>query len=88
MKPANVMVADKLELVKLTDFSISSWLPEENRMLMPPDVMKGTAAYISPEQVRRVSRTLEVFTTLLESLGSSGSLYSSLTQPPAWKVVP
>lgn len=51
VKPANVMVADNLEVVKLTDFSISSWLPEENRMLMPPDVMKGTAAYISPEQV-------------------------------------
>jgi serine/threonine protein kinase len=49
-----VLVADHLAVVKLTDFSISSRLSEENRMLVPPlaGAMKGTAAYISPEQVR------------------------------------
>lgn len=53
VKPANVLVADQLAVIKLTDFSISGRLPEESTMLVPSEVMIGTAAYMSPEQVRR-----------------------------------
>lgn len=57
-----MLVADHLAVVKLTDFSISSRLPEENRMLVPPlaGAMKGTAAYISPEQVRTHHRPFPI----------------------------
>ncbi|GAQ90902.1 hypothetical protein KFL_007000010 [Klebsormidium nitens] len=77
VKPANVLVVDQLAAIKLTDFSISSRLTEESSMLVPSDVMKGTAAYISPEQTGRVNRAVDTRTDLY-SLGVM--LYELLTE--------
>jgi serine/threonine protein kinase len=56
VKPANVLVAKDLEVVKLADFSISSLLPEEDRAFVKNcgSIIKGTAAYMSPEQVKQI----------------------------------
>lgn len=49
VKPANVLVSANLAVIKLTDFSISSLLPEQSQGPISPEALRGTAAYISPE---------------------------------------
>jgi serine/threonine protein kinase len=65
IKPANVLV-DDADNVWLTDFGIASQLPHECQAPVPPEIIAGTLAYMSPEQTGRMNR----------SIGTSSDLYS------------
>jgi serine/threonine protein kinase len=65
IKPANVLV-DDADNVWLTGFGIASQLPHECQATVPPEIIAGTLAYMSPEQTGRMNR----------SIGTSSDLYS------------
>ncbi len=79
VNPSNILVTpfdpqhdDLNELdqwsLKLTDFGISTVLSKENPEADSPNVLKGTLAYISPEQTGRMNRMLD-YRTDFYSLG-------------------
>src|SRR3984885_1543297 len=53
IKPANVLV-DDVGHVWLTGFGIASRLPRERLPPVPPEIIAGTLAYMSPEQTGRM----------------------------------
>src|SRR5882762_742603 len=55
VKPANALVDDSGN-VWLTGFGIPSRLPRERLPPVPPEVIAGTLAYMSPEQTGRMNR--------------------------------
>ena len=59
IKPSNIIIHPQSQQIKLTDFSISSLLPRETQVLQNPNVLKGTLAYISPEQTGRMNRGID-----------------------------
>ncbi|MEO1636166.1 MAG: AAA family ATPase, partial [Cyanobacteria bacterium J06631_9] len=59
IKPANILIHPQNKQVKLIDFSIASQLPSETQMLIPPDLLEGTLAYIAPEQTGRMNRGID-----------------------------
>jgi histidine kinase len=76
IKPSNIIINSKTELVKLTDFGIASRLSKENPLFNNPNSVEGTLAYMSPEQTGRMNRTLD-YRTDFYSLGVT--LYEMLT---------
>ncbi|MEH1847321.1 MAG: AAA family ATPase [Nostoc sp.] len=68
IKPSNILINPETKQVKLIDFSISSLLPQETQMLLSPNVLEGTLAYISPEQTGRMNRGID-YRTDFYSLG-------------------
>ena len=58
IKPANIIINPDTLTIKLADFSISSQLSEEIQEQMPPDLLEGTLAYMSPEQTGRMNGPL------------------------------
>lgn len=65
IKPSNVMLVeahDGSTTVKLTDFGVSRYL--EGTRLTSPDILVGTARYLSPEQ------------TVLDPVGSQADVYA------------
>ncbi|NJO14659.1 MAG: AAA family ATPase [Thioploca sp.] len=69
IKPANIIINLKNDLVKLIDFSISSYLDVENHQLTSsPQLLEGTLVYMSPEQTGRMNRSLD-YRTDFYSLG-------------------
>jgi PAS domain S-box-containing protein len=55
IKPANILINPNTKQVKLIDFSIASLVPEKTSILISPDILEGTLAYISPEQTGRIN---------------------------------
>jgi len=76
IKPSNILIHPQSHQVKLIDFSISSLLPKEQQLLLNPNVLEGTLAYISPEQTGRMNRRID-YRTDFYSLGVT--LYELLT---------
>ncbi|MBE9005369.1 AAA family ATPase [Fortiea sp. LEGE XX443] len=59
IKPANILINSTTLEVKLIDFSIASLLPRETQVLISPNVLEGTLAYLSPEQTGRLNRGID-----------------------------
>ncbi|MEG4342384.1 AAA family ATPase [Microcoleus sp. A003_D6] len=68
IKPANIIINSATGEVKLTDFSISSRLQQENQSASNPSELAGTLAYLSPEQTGRMNRSID-YRTDYYSLG-------------------
>jgi predicted ATPase len=75
VKPANALVDDSGH-VWLTGFGIASRLPRERLPPVPPEIITGTLAYMSPEQTGRMNRSVDSRSDLY-SLGVT--LYELLT---------
>jgi predicted ATPase/signal transduction histidine kinase len=69
IKPANLIVNLKTELVKITDLSIASRLSFESQALTNPNLLEGTLLYMSPEQTGRMNRAID-YRTDFYSLGA------------------
>ncbi len=76
INPSNIIWNPKTGQIKIIDFGIASRFPSESLTFENPDHLKGTLAYISPEQTGRVNRSLD-YRTDLYSLGVA--LYEMLT---------
>lgn len=76
IKPQNIIINPKSKQIKITDFSIASRLSKENVMLSDPNFLKGTLAYMSPEQTGRMNRSID-YRTDFYSLGIT--FYEMLT---------
>ena len=63
VKPANIMLEDGIERVKITDFGLARLVVENSELTSPGDML-GTPSYMSPEQVDGVE------------LGPSSDLFS------------
>ncbi|WP_445248262.1 ATP-binding protein, partial [Microcoleus sp. OTE_8_concoct_300] len=59
IKPGNIIINSTTGEVKLTDFSISSRLQQENQSVSNPSKLAGTLAYLSPEQTGRMNRSVD-----------------------------
>ncbi|MBD2412760.1 serine/threonine protein kinase [Nostoc calcicola FACHB-389] len=68
IKPQNIIINPKSMQVKITDFSIASRLSKENAAIGNPNLLKGTLAYMSPEQTGRMNRSID-YRTDFYSLG-------------------
>ncbi|MDY6991638.1 MAG: ATP-binding sensor histidine kinase [Pseudomonadota bacterium] len=70
IKPANIIINIENQEVKITDFSISARLFQEQPtgLFNPEQQFEGTLAYMSPEQTGRMNRTLD-YRSDLYSLG-------------------
>ncbi len=75
VKPENALVDDSGH-VWLTGFGIASRLARERLAPVPPEVIAGTLAYMSPEQTGRMNRSMDPRSDLY-SLGVT--LYQMLT---------
>ncbi|BEU25916.1 AAA family ATPase [Paraburkholderia sp. 22B1P] len=58
VKPANALV-DSSGRVWLMGFGIASRLPRERLPPVPPEIVAGTLAYMSPEQTGRMNRSID-----------------------------
>jgi serine/threonine protein kinase len=68
INPANIVLHQETQQLKIIDFGISTRLTRENPTLKNPNVLEGTLAYISPEQTGRMNRSLD-YRTDFYSLG-------------------
>src|SRR4030042_487655 len=68
IKPDTILINSRTNAVKITDFGISAVLTHANDEIYNPDVIKGTLAYMSPEQTGRMNRSVD-YRTGLYSLG-------------------
>ncbi len=59
IKPGNIIINSTTGEVKLTDFSISSRLQQENQSVSNPLELAGTLSYLSPEQTGRMNRSVD-----------------------------
>ncbi len=59
INPTNILINTKTLEVKLTDFSVASFLTKENQPLSNPHILTGTLAYLSPEQTGRINRLID-----------------------------
>lgn len=59
INPSNVLLNPQTGQVKLTDFSIASYLGKETPELTSPNQLEGTLAYLSPEQTGRMNRSVD-----------------------------
>ncbi|MGA3346489.1 MAG: AAA family ATPase, partial [Terracidiphilus sp.] len=75
VKPANALVDDSGN-VWLTGFGVASKLRYERLVPVPPEIIAGTLAYMSPEQTGRMNRSVDSRSDLY-SLGVT--LYQMLT---------
>lgn len=76
IKPGNILINPATEDVKITDFGISAILTHENDEIYHPDFIRGTLAYMSPEQTGRMNRSVD-YRTDFYSLGIT--LYEFIT---------
>lgn len=76
INPGNLIYNPETEMVKITDFGISSVLTRENTNRKNTNLLEGTLAYISPEQTGRMNRGID-YRTDFYSFGIS--LYEMLT---------
>ncbi len=76
IKPQNIIINPATGQVKITDFSIASRLSRENQTINDLNLLEGTLAYMSPEQMGRMNRSLD-YRTDFYSLGVT--FYEMLT---------
>ncbi len=76
IKPHNILINPTTQVVKITDFGISTVLTHENDEVYNPDFITGTLAYMSPEQTGRMNRTVD-YRTDFYSFGIT--MYEMLT---------
>lgn len=67
IKPSNIIMNRQKQIMKLGDFSISSFMRERQEML-DPLLLEGTLGYMSPEQTGRMNRIID-YRTDYYSLG-------------------
>lgn len=79
IKPQNIIIGLDTGEVKLSDFGISSIISHGNPSIVPPNLLEGTLAYISPEQTGRMNRVVD-YRTDFYSLGVT--FYEMLTGRP------
>jgi predicted ATPase/class 3 adenylate cyclase len=77
LNPANIVFNPKTGIVKLIDFGISTDLSREQAALNLSKELKGTLAYISPEQTGRMNRIVD-YRSDFYSLGAT--FYELLTE--------
>jgi PAS domain S-box-containing protein len=88
IKPDNILVSETGE-VQLTGFDIASRLPRERQLLVPPEFIAGTLAYMAPEQTGRMNRSIDARSDLY-ALGVTlyevitGSLPFAAADPMEW----
>ncbi len=88
VRPANVFVEDNGN-VRVTGFGLATRMPREHQVPVPPDVLAGTMAYMSPEQTGRMNRSIDNRSDLY-SLGVTlyemlvGALPFTATDPMEW----
>ncbi|TXK75172.1 AAA family ATPase [Paenibacillus sp. N3.4] len=58
IKPSNIIINPEKQIMKLADFSISSFTRERQEML-DPLMLEGTLSYMSPEQTGRMNRIID-----------------------------
>ncbi|NJO94427.1 MAG: protein kinase [Hydrococcus sp. RM1_1_31] len=68
LTPHSIWIDSTTLQIKITDFSLSLFLSEGERMPECSDLLKGYLAYISPEQTGRMNRLLD-YRTDFYSLG-------------------
>ena len=83
INPKNIIVNHQTKEVRLIDFSISSFLPQENQKASHPDALEGTLSYMSPEQTGRMNRPID-YRTDFYSLGVT--IYEMLTSQLPFEV--
>ncbi|PKN51712.1 MAG: serine/threonine-protein kinase PknK [Deltaproteobacteria bacterium HGW-Deltaproteobacteria-13] len=76
IKPDNILINEKQNNIKISDFGISALLTHANDELYNPDVIEGTLSYMSPEQTGRMNRGVD-YRTDMYSLGAT--FYEMLT---------
>lgn len=59
INPTNILINPETKEVWLTDFSIASCLPRQIQTLCSPNTLRGTLAYLSPEQTGRMNRGID-----------------------------
>jgi serine/threonine protein kinase len=59
IKPANILVNSATGAIWLTGFGIASRLPRERQSPEPPEMIAGTLAYMAPEQIGRMNRSID-----------------------------
>ena len=59
IKPANILICPDSGDIRLIDFSIASRLRRETGAFQSPSGLKGTLAYLSPEQTGRMNRGID-----------------------------
>ncbi|WP_017315697.1 trifunctional serine/threonine-protein kinase/ATP-binding protein/sensor histidine kinase [Mastigocladopsis repens] len=77
INPSNIVLNPETGLLKIIDFGIATVLTRENPTFKNPNVIEGTLAYMSPEQIGRMNRTLD-YRTDFYSLGVT--FYKLLTK--------
>ncbi|GJH28980.1 AAA family ATPase [Caballeronia novacaledonica] len=88
VKPSNTLV-DRSGRVWLMGFGIASRLLREKMQPLPPEVLAGTLAYMSPEQTGRMNRSVDARSDLY-SLGVTlyelftGALPFTASDPMEW----
>ncbi|MCP4129747.1 MAG: AAA family ATPase [bacterium] len=76
IKPANILINEEKNIVKLADFGITKILTRENDQIYNPAVIEGSLLYMSPEQTGRTNRSVD-YRSDLYSLGIT--FYEMLT---------
>ena len=76
INPAHILLNPDDGQVKLIDFDLATQLSNEKSIPANPDALRGTLAYISPEQTGRMNRAVD-YRTDLYSLGIT--LYELIT---------
>ncbi|MEM1279239.1 MAG: EAL domain-containing protein [Cyanobacteria bacterium P01_H01_bin.152] len=59
IKPAHLLIHPASKAIQLIDFSLASQLPRETQELQNPHALKGTLAYMAPEQTGRMNRSID-----------------------------
>ena len=76
INPRNILYNPTTDEVKIIDFAMATLIPREEQRSTHHDLLRGTLAYISPEQTGRMNRSLD-YRTDFYSLGAS--YYEMLT---------
>lgn len=59
IKPQNILINLETKETKIIDFGIATQLSREMQTVLNPEQMKGSIAYMSPEQTGRMNRSLD-----------------------------
>ncbi len=70
INPSNILINTETKELKLIDFDISSLFSRMDTSYQHPNTLKGTLAYISPEQTGRINKRLD-FRSDFYSLGAT-----------------
>ncbi|MBD2543701.1 AAA family ATPase [Planktothricoides raciborskii] len=68
INPSNLVLNPNTEEIKLIDFGLATLFSQETATFQPPNQLKGTLAYLAPEQTGRINRRID-YRTDFYSLG-------------------